>query len=246
MIRTILIDDEEDGRLVLQMALERYCPEVDLLAVCASPREGLAALAQFQPDLVFLDVQMPEMSGFKFLEQVGDINFEVIFVTAHDRYAIKAIKFSALDYLLKPVDVDELQQTLKRFPHTKRHPSQYQSVLTNAQTFQGKMEKIAIPTQEGLEFIQTKDIIFCQADGNYTTLYLQGQDHILVSKKLKEFEQLLSESGFCRVHHSSLINLHHVQKYVKGEGGYVILSEGHHADISRRKKEDFLRLIGSI
>ncbi len=246
MIRTLLIDDEEDGREVLKMALEKYCPGIELLAVCSSGAEGLAAIAQHQPELVFLDIQMPEMSGFELLEQVQEINFEVIFVTAHDHYAIKAIKFSALDYLLKPIDVDELQQTIKRFQLQKRHHSQYQSVLTNMKNIHGKMEKLAIPNLEGMEFIQTSDIIYCEADGNYTCIYLQEEQKLMVSKKLKDFEQVLSESGFCRVHHASLINLHHVQKYIKGDGGYVVLSEGHHVDISRRKKDDFLRLISHL
>ncbi|MEM9723671.1 MAG: response regulator, partial [Bacteroidota bacterium] len=245
MIRTLIIDDEEDARQALKLTLEKYCPEVQLIAECKSAKEGIAAISQLQPELIFLDIQMPQMSGFELLEQVESIDFEVIFVTAHDHYAIKAIKFSALDYLLKPIDIDELRYTLKRFKEQPRNQSQYDSVLKNIKNPEGRMERLAIPTLEGIEFLETADIIYCEAEGNYTHLFLQRGKKLLVSKKLKDFEQVLSETGFCRVHHAYLINLKHIQKYVKGEGGYVLLHEGHQAPVSRRKKEEFLRRINA-
>lgn len=249
MIRAILIDDETDAREALRIEIEKYCPEVALLGVYQSPEEGLAAIQVLQPDLVFLDVQMPQMSGFDLLQQLTPLSFEVIFVTAHDQYAIKAIRFSALDYLLKPVDVDDLihavDKAQKRLQQ-KNSASQYQSVLNNIQYRARKIERLAVPTLEGIEFFETDDIIYCQADGNYTRLFLKDSPSKLISKNLKDFENLLTASGFCRVHHSSLINMKHIRKYVKGEGGYVILTNDYHVDISRRKKEEFLSLLNRL
>ena len=247
MIRTILIDDEADGRETLRMALEKYCPQIDILSICESAQAGREAIEKLQPDLVFLDVQMPHTSGFDLLQRMKNIDFAVIFVTAFDRYAIKAIKFSALDYLLKPVDIDDLLEAVAKVREPVLLPSHaFQSAFNNSRHQSGKIEKLAIPTLAGIDFFPTEDIIYCQADGNYTTLFLKNQPKQLVCKKLIEFENMLAESGFCRVHHSSLINLKHIRRYVKGEGGYVILTDNHHVDISRRKKEEFLQLLNRI
>ncbi len=249
MIQTLIIDDEDDAREALKIAIGKYCPDVSILDVCETPERGLAAIQQLKPELVFLDVQMPHMSGFDLLQQVSPVTFEVIFVTAHDQYAIKAIRFSALDYLLKPVDVDDLMHAVGKVRERlsrKNSADQYQSVLNNIQYRSGKIERLAVPTLEGIDFFNTDDIIYCQADGNYTTLFLKNKPHKLISRNLKDFESLLMESGFCRVHHSSLINMKHIQKYVKGEGGYVILTDNHHVDISRRKKEEFLSLLDKL
>ncbi len=249
MIRTLLIDDEADGRESLKIAVEKYCPEVSIGGICETPEQGLTAIQNLKPELVFLDVQMPHMSGFDLLQALSPVTFEVIFVTAHDQYAIKAIRFSALDYLLKPVDVEDLlhavgkvQERLQR----KNSVHQYQSVLNNMQYRAKKIERLAVPTLEGVEFYNTDDIIYCQADGNYTRLFLKGKPTQLVSRNLKDFESLLAASGFCRVHHASLINMKHIQKYVKGEGGYAIMTDNHPVDISRRKKEEFLRLLDKL
>lgn len=249
MLRALIIDDEADGRNYLWLALEKYFPEVSVLGICETPEQGLETLKHSQPDLVFLDVQMPHMSGFDLLKTVSPFRFEVIFVTAHDRYAIKAIRFSALDYLLKPIDIDELRVAIEKAKfhlEQKNTHHQYQSVLHNMGHKAGKIERLAIPTQEGIEFYNTKDIIFCQAEGSYTRLILTHKQSQLVSRNLKEFESLLQESGFCRVHHAYLINLQHVQKYIRGEGGYVLMTEQHSVDVSRRKKEEFLHLLHTL
>lgn len=249
MIRSIIIDDEHYGRLALKLALEKCCPDVEIIAICEGPEQGLKTIKSLQPDLVFLDVQMPNMTGFDLLQQLGPINFEVIFVTSHDQYAIKAIKFSALDYLLKPVDEDDLMQAVNK---AKEHMQQtgsayrYQSVLNNIHYRSGKIDKLAVPTLEGIDFYKTDDIIYCQADGNYTALFLTNHQKKLISKNLKDFENLLTGSGFCRVHNSFLINMQHIQKYIKGEGGYVVLTDEHHVDISRRRKESFLGMLDKI
>ncbi|RCR67742.1 LytR/AlgR family response regulator transcription factor [Larkinella punicea] len=249
MIKAIVVDDEADGRAAIAMALARYCPEVFIAESCETPEAGVRAIHAHKPDLVFLDIQMPRMSGFDVLQKLSPITFEVVFVSAYDRYAIQAIKFSALDYLLKPLDVDELIQAVRKVEERlrlKNNPFGYQSVLHNLQFRDGKIKRLAVPALDGISFFDTDSIIFCRADGSYTTLYMRNKQQVVVAKKLKDFETLLAESDFCRVHHSALINVRHVQKYVKGEGGYVILSEGHHIDVSRRKKEDFLRLMDLI
>ena len=243
MIRSLIIDDEEDAREALRLTVAQYCPEVDILAVCPSPEAGIEAIQTLQPELVFLDIQMPRLSGFELLQQLSPVNFEVIFATAHDHYAIKAIRFSALDYLLKPVDIDDLIHAVGKVQERlqqKGSTFQYQSVLNNVQYRTQKIERLAIPTLEGVTLFRTEDIIYCQADGNYTKLFLRDQSYQLVTRNLKDFESLLAESGFYRVHRASLINLSHVREYVKGEGGYVILTDNHHVDVSRRNKEEFL------
>lgn len=243
MIRTILIDDEVDGREALLHALQTYCQELEILQVCASATEGLEAIQQLEPHLVFMDIQMPHMSGFEVLQRLGQIDFKVIFVTAHDQYAIKAIKFSALDYLLKPIDVDDLLHAVKRYQQQAELTAkdQFHHLFSNLSLTSTQFEKLAVPSMDGVEFVPVQDIIFCQADGNYTKIHLHGGKELLASRTLKEFELLLSEVGFCRVHHGSLINLKHIRKYIKGEGGYLILSEGHEVPVARRRKEGLLR-----
>ncbi|MDZ7604231.1 MAG: LytTR family DNA-binding domain-containing protein [Cyclobacteriaceae bacterium] len=249
MIKAIIIDDEHFGRQALGKALEQFCPEVEIISVCEGPKQGIGAIIKLKPNLVFLDIQMPEMSGFDVLQQLSPINFEVIFVTSYDQYAIKAIKFSALDYLLKPIDVGDLMQAVKKMEgriQSKPNAFTYQSVLHNIQHKAGKINRIAVPSMEGIDFFSTTDIIYFKADGNYTTIFLTNQRKHVISKNLKEFESLLSSSGFCRTHNSFLIHLYHVQKYIKGEGGYVMLTEGHHVEVSRRRKDAFLNMLDKI
>ncbi|MCI4669508.1 MAG: LytTR family DNA-binding domain-containing protein [Bacteroidia bacterium] len=248
MIKALIIDDEEDARESLRLSLEKFCKEVEILSLCDGPHEGLAKLSELKPDLVFLDIQMPSMSGFDLLEQVGEPDFQVIFVTAHDKYAIKAIRFSALDYLLKPVDIEELVKAVQRAIQKMegKHTSAYKNLFHNLKNRMGTKGRLAVPTLEGMAFINVSEIIFCEAEGSYTTVYLSQATPMLVSRSLKDFEQMLDPSNYCRVHHSSLINLNHVKKYIKGDGGYVIMDNGSKVDISRRRKEEFMRLISKI
>jgi len=249
MIRAIIIDDEKDGRKALQIAIEKYCKEVSLIRVCETPEDGIAAINELKPDLVFLDVQMPGISGFDVLQKTSHVPFDVIFVSAYDQYAIKAIKFSAMDYLLKPIDVDELLQAVNRVSeghHKNNNSHRHQSVINNVQFKSGKITRLAVPSIEGIDFFDTDDIIYCEAEGSYTYIHLLDQPKKLITRKLKDFENILAESGFCRVHHSNLINIRHVQKYIKGEGGYVIMCNGQKVDISRRKKEEFIKLLNMV
>ena len=249
MINAIIIGDEKDARDGLRLAIERYCPEVKLIEICATPEKGIEAINMLKPDLVFLDVQMPHLSGFDVLQRVGQVSFAVVFVSAYDKYAIKAIRFSALDYLLKPVDADELVQTIKRVIERSGRGGQshyYQSIIHNVQHAGKPIGRLAVPTADGIDFLNTDEIIFCQAEGNYTQVHLSQRRKQLISKNLREFENILCDSGFCRVHHSSLINMRHVQKYVRGEGGYVLLTDGHQVNISRRKREEFINMLDKV
>jgi two-component system, LytTR family, response regulator len=246
MIQAIIIDDEADGREALEMAVKRYCPDIDLKGIFSSPEMGVEAIRNIKPQLVFLDVQMPGMSGFDVLKQVGPVSFKVIFVSAYDRYAIKAIRFSAMDYLLKPIDVEELVSAVNRVKALLPEKSTdytVQSVLNNVQHKAGFIERLAVPSLDGIDFFETKDLIFCKAEGSYTTLYLLNKQSKLVTRNLKDFENILADSGFYRVHHSYLINLRHVQRYVRGEGGHVVMTNQHEVDVSRRRKEEFLALL---
>lgn len=241
MIKAILIDDEIDGLEDLQGSIEKYCPDVYICGTYQTPADGVAAVRNIKPNLVFLDIQMPRMSGFEILEQLSPVDFQVIFVSAYDKYAIKAIRFSALDYLLKPIDIDDLIKAVERVKERlKPVPYSVQSVLQNSRNPLGRLDRIAVPSTEGIDFFDINDIIFLKADDCYTQMHLVNQSVKLISKVLKDFEELLSDSGFCRVHNSYLINLKHVRRYIRGEGGYVILTGNHHIDVSRRRKEEFL------
>ena len=244
MIRTLIIDDEAKARQGLSLVLEKHCPEIDILALCPTPEQGLEKIASLQPDLVFLDVQMPHITGFELLELVPRINFEVIFVTAYDKYAMKAIKFSALDYLLKPVDLDELTQAIERLSQRQqRPPSVYQSLLNNVQSPSEPLTRLAIPSENEILMQPIEEIIYGEAASSYTILHLVNQKKLTVSKTLKDFENILPEDQFCRIHHSTLVNMKHIEKYVRGEGGYVVVTGGTPLNVSRRKKEQFLQML---
>jgi two-component system, LytTR family, response regulator len=249
MISAIIIDDEHEGRLAINAALQKHCPDVEVRKICIDAYEGLEAIRNIRPDLIFLDIQMPGKSGFDLLMDAGSITFETIFVSAYDAYAIKAIKFSALDYLLKPLDTDDLILAVKKAVNRIREKEgthRLMSVLNNIHFPNGRIEKIAVPSYRGIDFFQVADIIYCSSEGEYTRLFLKNKQTELVSRNLKGFEDLLSPSGFCRVHHSYLINMRHTLKYIKGEGGYVILTDDHQIPISRRKKEEFLNLLNKV
>ena len=246
MINAILIDDEEHCRESLSIQLARYCPEVSLLATCASAAEGLQAVEQFHPDVVFLDVEMPRMNGFELLQQFTDIPFGVIFTTGYDVYAIKAIRFSALDYLLKPIDKDELIKAIAKI-HAKPVPTinqQFDILLEKLGDKPVKLQKIALPSLEGFELVQLETILRCESDSNYTYVYLKNGRKILVSRTLKEIEELLDGHSFLRVHHSHVVNLNEIERYVRGEGGYLILSDTASVSVSRSRKDALLKIFG--
>lgn len=247
MIRAIIIDDEQDARDGLKLIVEKFCPEVAIIALCESPEIGIEKIQKLQPNLVFLDIQMPQLSGFDLLEKIEIINFEVIFVTAYDKYAIKAIKFSALDYLLKPVEVDDLVRAVQRVKDKQHNKtSHFKSLLNNVKQNSQKIDRLAIPSNNEIILQKVADIVYCEADSNYTILHLADDKKITVSKTLKEFENILPETDFCRIHHATLVNLNHVTKYVKGDGGYVLVTGRRHLDVSRRKKDTFIQALNKL
>jgi two-component system LytT family response regulator len=243
MLNTIVIDDESHCCKTLDTLLKRYCQEVNVVGTCANGVEALEAIRRLKPDLVFLDVEMPKMNGFEMLEELSSVNFHLIFVTSYDAYALKAIRFSAIDYLLKPVDREELQTAVRKVMKRMQAPlpDQLKIILQKVQYPSSASNKIALPTMEGLQMIPVDSIVSCEADDNYTTLMLKNNKKILVSCTLKVIEELLEEYSFIRVHRSFVVNLNEIEKYVKGDGGYLVMSDGSEILISRNRKEELLK-----
>ena len=239
MIRSIIIDDEEKGRNTLRNFLKKYCNNVSVVAEGDCVKSGLEQISIHNPDLVFLDIQMPDGTGFNLLEQIQEINFKVIFVTAYDQYALKAFKFSAIDYLLKPIDPEKLIEAVKKISDIEDIKSinkKLEVLIGNNNRF----EKIALPSVEGIHLVKIKDIVRCESESNYTNIYFSTGKKILVTKTLKEYDEMLTPMHFYRVHQSHLINLAFVEKYHKGEGGFVIMEDGSEIEVARRRKEGFL------
>ncbi len=242
MLRTCIVDDEKKGRDSLQNLLEQYCSNIEIVGQADSVESAFELINQQKPDLIFLDIEMPHGSGFELLKRFEKINFRTIFVTAHKHYAIKAIRFAALDYLLKPVDVDELIEAVNSIGenNSPNNQSNYGGLLENLSS--AKPGKIAVPDKEGVVFIDPQDIIRCEADGAYTQIFT-ATDKYTATKNIKEYEQLLADFGFFRAHHSHLINLKQVKRFSKTEGYFALMSDGTSVEVSRRKKDQFLQLM---
>jgi two-component system LytT family response regulator len=245
MIKAVIIDDEPHCCEVLQLLLERYCPGVSITAVCYSAAEALAVLPGAGAQLVFLDIEMPHMNGFALLGQLPAIDFKLIFTTSYDQYAIKAIKSSALDYLLKPIDREELQAAVQKAIHQLQAPlyPQLEVLLQQLHQKPTPTNRIALPTMEGLQLVPTDSIISCTSSSNYTIFQLKENQKLTVSRTLKEIEEMLAPYPFLRVHHSYLVNINEIRRYIKGEGGALIMSDGSSVDVSRSKKETLLRAL---
>lgn len=246
-MKAIIIDDEKHCREVLQALLNRYCPEVEIIATCNGGAEALLALEHQQPDMVFLDIEMPGMNGFEWLDQCTRRDFAIIFTTAYNDYAIKAIKHSALDYLLKPVDKDELVEAVKRAAQEKNtRTADRVSQLLESMQVKKPGKRFAVPTMEGLILINPDDIEYVKSNGAYSHFYFTDRHHLLISKTLKEAEEVLPPEDFFRIHNSYLVNLKYVQKYIRGEGGEVAMMNGEMIPVSRARKQDFLNLLEKI
>lgn len=243
--RAIIIDDEEHSVETLRWKLEQYCPEVAIIATFTSPVEGLDFLKNNAFDLLFLDIEMPFLNGFDILEELGEVSSDVIFTTAYDDFGIKAIKYSALDYLLKPVQNQELRKAvdrhLKKSNHQVSQP-QVDALIENVkQVEHGKIARIALPTLESIEFVEPDDIISVMSDSNYVTVHLVDGRQKVLSKTLKEFEELLGPYNFYRTHQSHLVNLNYVKEYIRSDGGYLVLKNKMTIPVARSRKEDLLR-----
>ncbi len=257
MIRTVIIDDEEKSCKLLRNLLVEYCKNIEVVEMADSVKSGIEAIRQFKPDLIFLDIVMPNENGFELLGKINEVNFELIFTTAHNQYAIRAIRVCALDYLLKPIDVEELQASVERAQQrisTKKDQNideRLNAFISNLKSIEKQPQKIGIPTQHGVKFYSINQIYFCKAEGNYTTVYLEGKEKIeLVCKTLKEFDELLAEFNFIRTHRSYLVNLSHIKEYRRthsgetdGEGGCIVAANNLKIPVSRDKRKLVLEKI---
>lgn len=245
MLTALIIDDEEKGRIVLKQKLAVHCPNVSVIGEADGGDSGKAMIETFRPDVVFLDIEMPGTNGFDMLNNLNEKNFHLIFTTAYNQYAIKAIKFAAFDYLLKPIDIEELKAAISRIPNIKPNDvsGQLEVLAINAQKNVKNFNRIAIPTLDGLSFFNTNELIHLDADSNYTLLYFTDDRKILASRTLKEFEDQLGEEQFIRLHNSHLVNINFISRYIKGEGGQVVLANGKVIDVSRRKKAELMRML---
>jgi two-component system LytT family response regulator len=244
MIKVICIDDEMHCLKTLDMLLKEYCPEVQIMEKCSDAATGLTAIEKYKPDLVFLDIEMPQMNGFEMLEHLSEIHFAVIFTTGYDQYAIKAIHCSALDYLLKPVNSDELKNAVRKIREQRYLPlaEQFQLLLKKVNGINSGFNKIAVPTSEGFELIPADQLLYLEANDNYTHLFLKNKNKIIACRTLKEMEEQIQDfKFFVRVHNSYMVNLNEVVKYVRGEGGYLVMSDHSSVNVSRSRKDSLLK-----
>jgi two-component system LytT family response regulator len=243
-LKAVIVDDENKGRSALQSLLRLIDDGVELIGEAGSVAEGVASIEQLQPDLVFLDIQMGDGTGFDLLEKLRFKAFQLIFTTAHDEYALKAFRYSAIDYLTKPIDPDLLAEALRK---VRENYKKYDLSLKLEALVQNRnrMQRLALPSLKGIELVRKEEIVRCESANNYTVFHLTNQREIVVTKTLKEFEEMLASEGFFRVHQSHLINLNAVAQYLKEDGGYALMSDGTKVEVSRRKKEAFLAAISS-
>jgi two-component system LytT family response regulator len=247
-LKAIIVDDEEASRDTLKNYLGRYCPDVEFMAQADSVKKGIEAIRQYQPDIVFLDVEMPYGNAFDLLEQVQDVSFETVFVTAFSNYALKALNLSASYYILKPIEIDELILAVNKIKKQKEEHKELlhtKILVENIHTENKQAQKIVLPLLDGFEVIQVKDIIRCEAHDNFTDFILTGNRKVMICRTLKHYETMLEDYNFVRVHKSHLINVQHVTKYLKGKGGQLIMSDQSYVDVSPNKKEVLMqRFIG--
>lgn len=247
MLKAILVDDEQSSLNSLRQKILQHCPQVDIIAAYDDPAKAIISIESLKPDLVFLDIEMPVINGFTLLQQLNYRNFELIFVTAYDHYAIKAMRYSALDYLVKPVEPEDLLNAVTRAIEKRNEPTsslQLNLLLENMLAEKKRFKRIAIPTTQGLQFISVDDIVYLEASVNYTKFVLENNTKHTVSKTLSAFEDILPADIFLRIHNSYIINKNYVEKYIRGEGGQVVLSNGAVVEVSKRKKAEFLKAIG--
>ena len=249
MFKAVIIEDEEKGRQYLENLINDVGNQIALVGTADSVSSGLDLIKSQRPDVVFLDIQMHSETGFDLLERLPSIDFEIIFTTAYEHYALKAIKFCAIDYLLKPIDAQELRSAIDKVEKRRSKDNlskNFEVLLQNIKNTNTEHHQIALATNDGLVFVRVNNIIYCESDGPYTTFYIKNSDKIMTSKNLKEYEDLLVDHNFFRVHKSYLINMGEIKRYIRGDGGQVIMSTGKALDVSKRKKEAFLSLLSKI
>ena len=248
MIKALLIDDELHSIETLKSEISRHCPNIQVIDIARSGEEGIEKIARLQPDLIFLDIEMPWMNGFEMLQKIEKINFNVIFVTAYDSYAIEAFNFSAAGYLLKPIQKEDLIAAVERLESKVMQgfsATHFELLLQNLSNQNNKFPRIALSTAESLEFVRVDEIVRCESDKNYTYVYLNNGERHLLSKTLKDLENMLNAHGFIRTHQSHLINPVFIRRYIKVDGGYIILEDQTQIPVSRAKKEQILQFLNS-
>jgi len=241
-IRSVIIEDEKQTRKLLRALLEEYCDGVEVLAEAANVQEGVQIIKEHQPDLVFLDIEMPRESGFSLFKYFDEINFEVVFTTAYGQYAVKAIKLAALDYLMKPINLEELMETLERF-RQKQEPTNHVShhqIMENALQ-NGGTQKIALPASDGYLFVDIDDIVRCQSEKSYTLIVLKDKEEVWTSRNLGEYDTILSGYGFKRVHRSHLINPKAIKRFIRGKNPILLMDDDCKIPIANSKKDDLLK-----
>ena len=244
-LKTLIVVDELPSLQNLEQKIREFCPDLEIIATIQKPELAAQIINSQKFDLLFLDIEMPRINGFKLLELITDRQFDIVFTTAYNHYAIDAIRISAFDYLLKPIGVSELQATINRLIENKSGSTQ-QRLDVLRKSLSGNLsqeDRISINTTEGIEFYQIKEIVYIESSSNYSKLHLENGKVLLVTRLLKEFDELLTPYSFFRVHHSYLINLNHLKKYIKGDGGQVVLSNGDTLDVSRRRKDEFIKAL---
>lgn len=242
-IKALIIEDEEASRATLSNYLNRYCPDVEVVGMAENIQNGQKLIADLQPNLVFLDVEMPYGNGFDLLESLDEIDFELIFVTAFSNYALKALNMSASYYLLKPIDIDELVQAVDKVSENLENKEKIKSaqiLKTNLHVTENRLKRIVLPELEGFEVAQLKDILYCKANDNLTDFVFVNGKKKTICKTLKHFDEVLNGAGFFRIHKSVLVNMEHVTGFKRGKGGYVQMSNGDELEIAVRRKQDFL------
>jgi two-component system LytT family response regulator len=244
MLKAILVDDEPYCVQLLALQLQQHCPQIQVLAQCTDSQEALSAIRQLKPDVVFLDIEMPELNGFQLLEQLDEFAFKVVFVTAYDEFALKAFKFSALEYLLKPVDTLDLVSAVKKVERQQQLDLRQLDFMKHQYQSGQYPQKLAVPHQGGIIFVALKDLVYCESDSNYTKLVLLTGKQYLLSKTLREVQDFLEERNFLRVHRQYLVNLDHIQLYRKGEGNYVVMSNETSIPVGRQQKDRLLAHFG--
>lgn len=243
MIQAVLVDDEDNSLEALGILLEKYCPDVQVIGTAQSVAAAIKTIDDLKPELVFLDIALPDGQGFEVLDEVSHTQFEVVFTTAYDQYALTAFEFSALDYILKPINVDKLKQSVARYQEIKGEKDISPKVSVFKDSLKNINERIILSSMDGFEVYKIADIIRCEANGSYTTFFIKGGIKVVTSKTLNNFEKLLSDKPFARVHSKHLVNLEYIKKYISGRGGYVVFEDGSQVDVSERKKKEFIRLM---
>lgn len=244
MLKAIIIDDEPDNVRLLSLQLNMYCPSVEVIAECTRSEEGLREIREGFPDIVFLDIEMPRMNGFELLEKCGEINFSLVFVTAYDKFAVRAFRYSAIDYLLKPIDAKELIEAVTKIESKQRTSHLQIEHLRKQFKTSSYPDKLALPYQNGVTFVPVEEIIYCESDSNYTRVFLlNGQTH-LITKTLREIQEVMEERDFLRVHRQYIVNLNQIKKYVKGEGNYLVMMNDVSIPISRSQKNKLIQRFG--